>query len=386
MAKNWMRELSKLDKAVADRRDRFKDVIRSSSPSFNFIFGKTHGLPRGYGCLMWGASKSGKSTVANDIIGQVHRDYPEGYVVKFDTEERDEAQLTPEAMKVFGIDPERYIAIASNSAAAVFDQIAGKLSALIDDGMDLPLIVIDSLSGIRGRRDEANTKGIESVQRGDRAQTIGDGLKAILDTQRQRNFALLALDHARAEMDEWEIKRNGHAYKMASASAAQHHFEYVVYADQWKAAKGRVDLLGNDLVDASVKDLSGKEQQIGHKARARMTASTFGPKMRTAVFTLADNRGIVNTHEEIFSLAVNRGLATVSSNGAIHEYAGQKWKSKAAFAEACRDPALQSKIKQDLLAAEGRNTWMDRDTVKEAQLIEKVQRGESIDVDDEAGA
>jgi len=340
--KDFMRELTKLDGALVERHNPFAAGVRSSSPSFNNIFGKTHVLPRGYSAVLWGPPKSGKSSTANDMIGQTHRDYPDGYVIKYDTEMRDEAQLTPAMMQMYGIDPDRYLSFCTNSAESIFDALEQKISALCDDGMDLPLVIVDSLSGIVGRR-AAKADSISKQQIGDRAQTIGDGLKRILVMQRKHRFAMVLCDHARVEMDEYERMRNGHQWKMAAASAAQHYAEYFIYVDAWKSKEGKTDLLGNELVDDELKDLkTGKAQEIGHKVRVKMVNSSLGPKGRTGVYTLQDDKGIVNQHEEVFLLAKNRGLFEMPNNR-TYVFGDKKWLGIEATLNAIRDDEDLSK-------------------------------------------
>ena len=60
--------------------------------------------------------------------------------------------MTPEMMKVYGIDPRRYICFQVNRPAEVFDRISKDVKALVQDGMKLKLVVIDSINGVQGRR------------------------------------------------------------------------------------------------------------------------------------------------------------------------------------------------------------------------------------------
>lgn len=121
----WMKELRKLDGAVQERVNPYRqdNLIKSSSPSLNWMFGHGHGLPFGQGIMLWGEPKSGKSLVTYDLIAALHRDYPDAIAVKFDTEFRDDAQLTDEEAELWGIDLDRYQPIQTNRASEVFDQI-----------------------------------------------------------------------------------------------------------------------------------------------------------------------------------------------------------------------------------------------------------------------
>src|SRR4051812_12506136 len=108
--RKWMDKLQKLEGAVNRDYDPWSDVIRSPSPSINFTFGRTHGLPRGYVLTIFGPPRHGKSLLINSFIGQMHKDDPDAICVKYNTELREGIQLTRKDMGLFGIDESRYMA------------------------------------------------------------------------------------------------------------------------------------------------------------------------------------------------------------------------------------------------------------------------------------
>jgi hypothetical protein len=120
MAKNkWMQEFDKVEGFVDYTQDAFMEGARSPSPSVNFIFGNTHLIPWGASVIFWGPPKGGKSLICNLIAGQVHKDYPEALVLKFNSEMREKFQMTERSLRMFGIDPDRYRARDSASAKKV---------------------------------------------------------------------------------------------------------------------------------------------------------------------------------------------------------------------------------------------------------------------------
>ena len=125
-------------------------VLRSSSPSLNWMFGNSHGLPLGYGMLLWGISGSGKTLITNDFIANVHHDYPDAYVIKFDTEMRAELQ---DNNNLFNIDKSRYIVVQANQPSQIFDKIVEQVPLHCQAGRDIKLIIIDSLNAINGIRE-----------------------------------------------------------------------------------------------------------------------------------------------------------------------------------------------------------------------------------------
>ena len=61
----WVAKLGKMTDVVLERKDVFAHTIKTPSPSVNFIFGRTHGLPMGYSCVLYGPPKGGKSVLSH---------------------------------------------------------------------------------------------------------------------------------------------------------------------------------------------------------------------------------------------------------------------------------------------------------------------------------
>jgi hypothetical protein len=287
--KNWMERLQSLEGAVADRRDVHSTVISTPSPSFNFMFGNGWGLPLGYSAIIYGPPKSGKSLVTWMMAGQTHRDYDDGIVIKFNTEFREEGQLSPKMAQIYGIDLQRYIGIDANSPDLIYDQIEKQIDAWCKDGMPVKMIIIDSMNAVQGRRG-MESESILKTQIGDVALTNKEGLKRILPVQRRHKFALVMTSHVAVEMDPIEQKR-GNKFKMGASIGVQHHAEYAIFIEPNKNKEGRSDIHGKEFVDESRKDLNDKAEKTGHKIRAVMKDSSMGPKGRWSEFTLDYNQG-----------------------------------------------------------------------------------------------
>lgn len=351
MANKWMDRLAKLDGAVNREYDPFLHTVQFPSPSMNFVFGNTWGLPKGFSAVLFGPPKGGKSLAANVLIGQLHKDDPDAIAVKFNTEMREEGQFSP----AWGIDMDRYVCYNVNTPDKIFDYITGPLRAMIDDGAPIKLVIVDSLTGIVGRR-AMNADTIMTQQIGDDAKTIQDGLKQCLETIRHKKLAFVCTAHVRAEMDPVQQMR-GKKVKMAAAWAAQHFFEYFVYLEPYLNKDGKTNLLGEEFVDESRKDLMEKGEQTGHKIRIRMEDSSVSPKGRTGIFTLDYNKGIVNVHEEIYLLGLNRGVIGNEKRG-YYDYGGTQWHGEKAILEA---------IKGDM-------SGLGNDILKQVKLLDLKER------------
>jgi RecA/RadA recombinase len=343
MAKNYLQKLQNLEGAITEDINPHERVIRSPSPSVNVTFGKGHGLPRGLTLALGGPPKGGKTLLCNAFTGQLHRDDPEAFVIKYNTEYRELGQSTPEEReKIWGIDRHRYQPFEVNSPMLVFDRIEQEVAALCEDGMPLGLVIIDSVTGIQGRR-SMNADTIETQQIGDLALTLGEGFKRILPVQRKYGFAVILTCHIRAEMDLLEKKR-GNTWRMALPLAVQHYAEYSMFIEPNRNKEGRTDLSGNEFRDANLKDLNDTAEQTGHKIRVKMKDSSCGPKGRMGEFTLDYRKGIVNIHEEVFLLGVGRGVI-LRPNNQTYVFRDDKWVGKPATLAAIQgNLALQQAI------------------------------------------
>jgi hypothetical protein len=348
--KNWMGKLEKFDGAVNGEYDRYSNIIETPSPTVNFSFGKSYGLPRGFSVVFYGPPKGGKSLLTNATIGHLHQTDPNAWAIKFDPEYREDGQLPASEAAKWGIDLDRYKCFSTNNPMEIFDRLSTEFAAMCQDGFPLALVAIDSLNGIQGRR-ALNSDTIETQQIGDEALTIQTGLKRVLPVQRKFNIGLIMTAHVRAEMDQLEVKR-GNKVRMAASFGVQHHTEYFLYVEQNRNVLGRENLLKQKFeanVSAGISD--NKNEMTGHKIRTVMKANSMGPAGRVGEFTLDYNKGIINVHEEVFLLATHRNIITREGNSYL--FGGKKWVGKETMIVALRDSTeLQSAIVKELKRAD----------------------------------
>ncbi len=371
MANKWLKQLQKNDAAVVGDLNPYLSVIRSPSPSFNFIFGGSHGLPQGYSLVLFGPPKGGKSVIVNSMIGQLHQDDEDAIVVKYNTEFRERVQMTPAQTQLWRIDHDRYVAYEMNNAVEIFDMIEGDLAAHCQEGMPLKLVVIDSSSSMVGRR-TMNTTSLGQQTIGDLALTIQEGLKRILPVQRKYGFSVILTCQIRAEMDQVEQMR-GNKVKMAASFGLQHYGEYFVFVEPNRTKDGRKDANGNEFKDESKQDLQGNAEQTAHKIRCKMKDSSLGPKGRVGEFTFSNEKGIINVHEEVFLLADARGVFE-RPNNKVYKFGGEQWIGKEATIEALRrDTSLQQKIIGEIKLADSKGLYLPADEVAAAQAAAELQ-------------
>jgi RecA/RadA recombinase len=337
-ANKWMKELSALDGAVNKEYNPFlrENIIRSDSPSLNWIFGKGSGIPRGYSAVFFGEPKAGKSLISNLFAGALHKQDPEAMVIKFNTEMREEGQMAD----YWGIDSDRYIAYNVNKAEDIFDRIVKDINDMCNDGMPLKMIIIDSLQGIQGMR-EAQADSVTNQQIGDSALTIQKGLKAILPILRKHRISFIATSHVRANLDAGMY---GPKMKMAGAWAQKHFFEYFVEVKRDNSKDGKMDVLGKSFENEGVKDFKGNKERTGHKIYVTMAESSTGVAGRSGEFTLNYTEGLINIEEEVFNIAKNLGLVE-QPNNRTYVVDGKSFTSKADFYNALKsDPEMAAQI------------------------------------------
>jgi RecA/RadA recombinase len=349
MSNKWLSKLQKLDGAVVidENTNDLLNVVRSPSPYVNWTFAtEGHGLPLGYSMLLGGPPKAGKSFIAYNFIAQLHRDDPTAIAVVFNTEFRAKAQANPESLKRLGIDKDRFLAFDTNTPDGIFDVIAKDINAMCQEGAPIKMIVIDSLSGIQGRR-AMNADTVMTQQIGDEAATLGVGLKLILPVIRRHKIATILCTHVRDEMDMHEQMR-GNKVRLQAANATKHFAEFFCFVERNKSKTGKTTLDGQEFRDESSQDVMGKGDATGHKIRFKVMDSSVGVNGRTAEFTLDFEKGIVNQYEEIFQLGLNTGVIE-KPNNVTYKYGDTNWRGIGACLAALKDDKdLCDKILEDV--------------------------------------
>ena len=345
-----MKQLSKMSGAVNHDYDPLEHTLKSSSPGINWAFAnRGYGLPFGYSAIVWGPPKGGKSVICNSLIGNLHQTDPEAFTITFNTELRGALQQSDESLQKFGIDPLRHKTYDVNKPSEIFDRIEKDIGKMCDQGFPLKVIIIDSLSDVRGRR-SLNADTVDTQQIGDHAVTIKDGLERIIPICRKHKIALLCTAHARAEMDAEEQRRKK-TLKMQGAWATQHKIEYFIYVARNKWSKGAKDAAGRELVNPDLFDFRNKNMQTGHRIQFLVEGSSIGQAGRQVEFTLDYTKGIINTHEEVFQLGTNFGI--IEQRGAWYYYGENKWNGiKQALDGLAENEELQKEITQLVFEAD----------------------------------
>ncbi len=336
---DWMNQLKKMEGAVNMEYDYYapKNVIKSFSPSLNWIFGRGNGLPFGLGVLAFGPPKAGKSLISNLFVSGLHREFPDAIAIKYNTEMRDGAQSSQEDLIKWNIDPNRYLGFDVNKPNLIFDKITNEIEPMLKQGMPLKLIIIDSLNGVEGIK-AANKESILDHLIGDDAMTIGLGLKRILDVIRKYKIALICTGHIRANIDVVGNPKYAPKTKLSGGYAMKHFFEYYLEVNRDNSSESKI-------TDESVKDLKDNAEVKGHRIYCKMTESSMGVAGRSGRFTIEYDKGLVGIEEEVFELSKNLNIVE-RPNNTQYVFGGQKFIGKDKFITAIKE---DEKLKKELI-------------------------------------
>lgn len=326
-----MKELTKYEDAVDYEYDSFapENCFYSPSPYFNWIFAnKSMGIPKNSSALLFSEPKAGKSLMIYAMIMEMQRRNPDAIAIYFNTELRGQLQHG-----VFpGLDRERLVIYDTNDPVEIFDRVENEIKALVQDGMPLGIVAIDSLTNIAGVKRSA-ADSVSNHLMGDQALTLQIGLGKLVPFCKRNNILLIATSQMRANLDAGSY---GPKEKMAAQWATKHAFEYFVSLKRAGAADDKQDIEGKTFEEDDMKDARGNKLVTGHKIYVKMEASSIGQAGRAGVFTLDYNEGIVNQYEEIFFMGKNLGIITTPNNR-TYNFGGKSFNGKKETALAIRD-------------------------------------------------
>jgi RecA/RadA recombinase len=331
MANKWLSQLRKHDAYVSHEYDAFskENCIYTPSPYMNWVFAnKSQGIPKGSGVLLFSEPKAGKSLLAQSIVAELHKNDPEAIAIYFSTEFKGKYQ------KGFfeGIDTERLMMYDTNDPRDIFDYLANEVQAMVQDGMPLKLVVIDSITAIGGIK--AEDRSVADHLIGDKALTITRGLDRIIPFFKKNNITYITIAQVRMNIGV----THGPDVKAAVPKACEHNHEYFLSVKRAGSADDKKALDGSSF-ETEVKDARGNKSLTGHKIYVKMEQNSVGSAGRAAKITVDYKKGFINQHEEIFELGVNTGVIN-KPNNVTYEFNGESYKGKVAMANAVKDNPL----------------------------------------------
>lgn len=350
MANKWLKDLRAYDDTVDYEYDSFapENCLYTPSPYMNWIFGnKSNGIPRNSSLLLLSEQKAGKSlTCYATVLEMQRRDAlaglpPDlrGQAIYYNTELRGQLQHG-----VFPALDKDYLTIYdTKDPVEIFDRVEKDIKPMVQDGMPLRILIIDSLTNIQGikRRDASS---VEDHLRGDHALTIQTGLDKLVPFCKQNKILLIGTSQMRANQ---KATPGGPDSQMAESWTVKHTFEYFVSLKRAGAADDKIDLDGKAYEEEGMKDARDNKLLTGHKIYVKCEANSVGPAGRSGIFTMDYEKGITNQHEEVFFLGKNTGV--IKLQGQTYSYGGHSIRGQAAFANLIKDnPQLYEAILADV--------------------------------------
>jgi recombination protein RecA len=181
----------------------------------------------------------------------------------------------------------------------VFDQIISKK-------ININLIVLDSLASIIPPGEDIAGVGQSQMARLARFMTDA-GKKLSLEVSRAK-IPMIIINHKR---DSLAMYGPDHAHP--GGNAYKHQLSANIYFEPIGGKDGQI--------------LDEDEDRIGQSIRATVEKSKFGPCPRKAFFKLLFTKGIVDSNEELFELALKYGIINKLST-VTYEYNSQMFKGK----------------------------------------------------------
>jgi RecA/RadA recombinase len=311
----------------------------------NWIFAnKAMAIPKGSAVMLYSEPKAGKSLIINSIIGETQRKNPKKDSVSlyFNSELRgmfDQGDL-------MGLDKNRTLVFDTNRPEEIFDFLDKEILPMLESGeMSVDVLALDSLNAIAGVK-ELNADSVTDHLMGDRALTLQRGLTRIMPIIRQHKITAFMVAQMRDNMDLASSGGKGPKKKAAAPNIAKYSCEYFIKLRKLTAAENKVDLDGNPYIDKDHKDLQGNPEITGHQIEIKMEESSLGIAGRAAIITLDLNKGIINTHEEVFHLAKNLGIIKSLGGAGYYELLGEKIHGKGAVAKKIKE---STEIQNELL-------------------------------------
>lgn len=334
----WLKQLRSYEDAVDFEYDSFapENCLYTPSPYFNWIFAnKSNGVPKNASILMLSEQKAGKSLSCYSMILEMQRREiaagvpPEKRLnaLYYNTELRGQLQydVFPE------IDQDYLTIYDTKDPVEIFDRVEKDIKPMVQDGMPLGIIVLDSLTNVQGvKRKDADS--VADHLRGDHALTIQIGLDKLVPFCKRNKILLIGTSQMRANQ---KAMPGGPDSQMAESWIVKHTFEYFISMKRAGAAEDKEDLEGNTFEDESMKDARNNALLTGHKIYVKCEGNSIGPQGRSGVFTMDYQKGIINQHEEVFFLGKKTGI--INLEGKTYSFGGEKAVGQAAFAKLIKD-------------------------------------------------
>ena len=316
------------------------EAIKTGSPKLDEAIG-IGGIPMGRITQLAGQESSGKTMLALSCIREYLNQNPENTALFIDAE----YTYDPAWAEKQGVDTSRVMVIKTNDAKAIFEGLIGtvkinkttkkvskNMKGILDhviEGTDprfknLGIIVLDSIAVLNTPLELAAEVGKANMAPIPRFMSTE--LKKLTPIVAQANVAFIGINQVRVNL--------GQMYGDPSTSPGG------------KALKHACSLMLNMApvfsTGSVIEDDAG--ERIGHTVRAKIQKNKVGAPFKQAEYKIEYQKGVVETHEEVFSLAVDYGMI-VRPNNVMYEIAGESIRGK----DAAMKYFLENNLEEEFL-------------------------------------
>lgn len=317
------------------------EAISTGSPKLDEAIG-IGGIPMGRITQLAGQESSGKTMLALSCIREYLNKNPENTALFIDAE----YTYDPAWAEKQGVDTSRVMVIKTNDAKAIFEGLIGtvkvnkttkkvskSMKGILDhviEGTDprfknLGIIVLDSIAVLNTPLELAAEVGKANMAPIPRFMSTE--LKKLTPVVAQANVAFIGINQVRVNL--------GQMFGDPSTSPGG------------KALKHACSLMLNMApvfsAGSVIEDDSG--ERIGHTVRAKIQKNKVGAPFKQAEYKIEYQKGVVETHEEVFDLGIEYGLI-VRPNNQMYEIAGESVRGR----DAAMRYFLENNLEADFLA------------------------------------
>ena len=287
----WMTQLTKDFGGVmaADLPDL--QVISLPSPSLNWAVGNG-GIYEGKAVTFYGPESGGKSLLSLLTMIEIQKADSNAIVAWFDAE----YSFNKDWFAKLGGDLTRLVVYQTNDPVKIFDFMWTDMLIMLQDGMPLRGMVIDSVKSILYPGDVKATS-TDLTMGGSGAKYLGPTLKRLLPVIRDYNITTCLVQQVTEEIDGY--KKLANPWVVPDGRALKHFSDYMCEVTKVESKAGKM---------TEGKNMMNSDQQVGHKVRVKIKKNRAGAPARVAEFNLHYDHGIVDTENELFDLAKSLGV------------------------------------------------------------------------------
>lgn len=287
---NWMTQLTKqFGKVAEDLPDM--QIVSLPSPSLNWAVGNG-GLAEGKAICFYGPESGGKSLLSLLTMIEIQKKDSSAIVAWFDAE----YSFNKDWFAKLGGDLTRLVVYQTNDPLKIFDFMWNDVLEMLQDGMPLRGIVIDSVKSILYPGDMKD-KSTAITMGGSGAKYLGPAFKRLLPVIRDYGITTCLVQQVYEELDQYKAMAN--PFKIPDGRSLKHFCDYMCEVTKVETKAGK-------LIDG--KNMMNADQQIGHKVRVKIKKNRAGAPARTAEFSLQYDSGVVGTENELFDLGKSLGV------------------------------------------------------------------------------